>query len=179
MSDEPLLPFDPIAEARRHWVEHGWSDAADGMAALTSVMRVHQILLARVEGALRPLGLSFARYELLTLLSFTRNGSLPLGKIGVRLQVHAASVTNAVDRLEAEGLVERLPHASDGRVTLAKLTPKGRRTVAKATELLNAQVFTTLGWSPAQTAEVFRLLAPIRQGVGDFPTGEAVGVTER
>ena len=81
-------------------------------------------------------------------------------------------------RLEAEGLVERLPHASDGRVTLAKLTPKGRRTVAKATELLNAQVFTTLGWSPAQTAEVFRLLAPIRQGVGDFPTVEAVGVTE-
>ena len=54
---------------------------------------------------LRPFGLTFARYEVLMLLSFSTKGSLPLGKIGERLQVNAASVTNAVDRLEAQGLV--------------------------------------------------------------------------
>ena len=72
------------------------------MAAVTSVMRAHQIMLARVDDALRPLGLTFARYELLMLLQFSRTGSLPLSKIGSRLQVHPASVTNVVDRLERD-----------------------------------------------------------------------------
>lgn len=163
----PRLSFDPIAEAREHWVDHGWADAAPGMAALTSVMRVQQIFLARVEAALRPLGLTFARYELLVLLSFSRSGALPLGKIGVRLQVHPASVTNAVDRLEAERLVVRERHDSDGRVTLARITPAGRRIVARATKKLNT-VFASLGLDDAQNAELFDLLAIVRRAEGDF-----------
>ncbi len=68
------LPFDPIAEATRQWRGHGWDDAATGMAAVTSVVRVQQILMARVEEVLRPHGLTFARYELLMLLYFSRAG---------------------------------------------------------------------------------------------------------
>ena len=67
-------------------------------------------------------GLTFARYEVLMLLSFSRQGALPLGKIGERLQVNAASVTNAVDRLEADGLVTRRSNPDDGRGRLARLT---------------------------------------------------------
>lgn len=167
--DAPNLPFDPIAAARDHWLEHGWQDAADGMAALTSIMRVQQIFLARVEAVLRPLGLTFARYELLVLLSFTRQGALPLGKIGGRLQVHAASVTNAVNRLEAQGLVRREAHADDGRITLARLTAKGRRLTERATGLLNDEVFADLGVPARQVAELFDLLAGIRRAEGDYP----------
>ena len=58
------------------------------MAVVTSIMRVQQVLLARVEAVLRPLGLTFARYEVLMLLRFSRKGCLPVGKIGERLQVH-------------------------------------------------------------------------------------------
>ena len=129
---------DPIDEARRQWIEHGWADVADTMAVVTSVMRVHQLLSARMEAAMKPHGLTFARYEALQLLSFTRTGSLPLGKIGARLQVHPASVTNAIDRLEADGLVRRGPHPTDGRTTLATITTRGRRLAAKATVDLNA-----------------------------------------
>jgi len=168
VASSPKLPFDPISEAHRHWLEHGWTQAAGGMAALTSIMRVQQILLGRVESQLRRFDLTFARYELLTLLSFSRTGSLPLGKIGVRLQVHAASVTNAVNRLEAEGLVTRVPHPDDGRVTLAQLTPKGRRLAAKATKVLNETVFGDLGLPPDETEQLFGLLAAIRRHEGDF-----------
>src|SRR5256885_7738193 len=98
------LAFDPVREAERHWRDHGCEDAATGMAAVTSIMRAQQILLARVDDALKAFDLTFARFELLRLLAFSRTGALPLGKIGQRLQVHAASVTNAVDRLEAQGL---------------------------------------------------------------------------
>ena len=103
------------------------------MAVVTSIMRLQQVFLARADAVLRPLGLTFARYEVLMLLSFARRDALPLGKIGERLQVNAASVTNAVDRLEADGLVARRSNPDDGRVTLAALTPSGRRTATEAT----------------------------------------------
>ena len=109
------LGFDPIARAREQWVEQGWGPAADGMAAITSLMRAHQIVLARVEATLKPLGVTFARYEVLMLLWFSRRGSLPMKVIGSRLQVHPTSVTNAVDRLEDAGLVTRSTHPEDRR----------------------------------------------------------------
>lgn len=84
------------------------------MVAVTSVMRAHQILLARVEAALRPYGLSFSRYELLRLLAFSGNGTLPITKASDRLQVHVTSVTHAIRRLEGDGLVERAPHPPTG-----------------------------------------------------------------
>ena len=88
------LDFDPIERARGQWVDSGWADAADGMAAVTSIMRAHQIVLARVEATLKPLGVTFARYEVLMLLWFSKRGSLPMKIIGSRLQVHPTSVTN-------------------------------------------------------------------------------------
>jgi len=162
------LSFDPIDEARRQWNEHGWTDAADGMAVVTSIVRADQILLARIDAILREIDLTFARYELLVLLDFSRRGALPLGKMGVRLQVHPASVTNAVDRLEQHGLVERVPHPDDGRTTLATLTPAGRRLVHQATRLLNAQVFADLGLDDDEQRQLFALLRKVRGAAGDF-----------
>lgn len=168
MAETRALPFDPIAEARRQWVEHGWEHAADGMAVITSIIRVEQLLLGRIEALLRPVGLTFARYELLVLLDFSRRSEMPLGKLGARLQVHPASVTNAVNRLEADGLVVRVPHPEDGRATLARITPEGRRTAARATDLLNEQVFSDLGWSDEELDVLFRLLRNFREAAGDF-----------
>ena len=119
------LPDDPIELARQHWVERGWNGAADGMAFVTSIMRIQQELLSRIDGELQSFGLTFARYEVLMLLEFTRKGYLPLGKIGERLQVHPASVTNVVQRLTDDGFVRRIPNPDDGRSTLAAITPEG------------------------------------------------------
>lgn len=162
------LPFDPVEEARRRWAEQGWAPAADGMAAVTSLMRAQQIVLARVEAVLRPLGLTFARYEVLMLLLFSRRGSLPLARIGERLQVHPASVTNAVDRLEASGLVARAPHPSDRRTTLAALTDAGRDLATRATQALNAEVFERPGLSGPQVDALVGVLAALRRDAGDF-----------
>lgn len=167
MNSAPL-PFDPIAEAARNWGEQGWHDAAPGMAFVTSVVRVHQILLARIDQCLDPFGLTFSRFEVLMLLLFTRKGSLPLGKIGVRLQVHAASVTNAIDRLEASGLVVREPHPTDGRTTLARITPAGRRLARKAAAVLNRDVFAQPGLPPADLRTAMNTLTAMRQTAGDF-----------
>lgn len=150
--------MDPIDEAQRQWEAHGWADAAPGMAALTSVIRAQQVVLARVDEQLGPFGLTFARYELLRLLAFTRHGELPLGKLGQRLQVHPTSITSAVNRLEAQGFVERRAHPTDGRTTLAAITDAGRDVVERATEVLNREVFTDIGLSPREITQLRRLL---------------------
>jgi DNA-binding MarR family transcriptional regulator len=162
------LPFDPIEEARRQWVAHGWDDAADGMAAVTSVMRAEQVFLSRVDEVLRPFKLTFARYEALMLLSFSRRGSLPLSKIGQRLQVHPTSVTNTIDRLEGQGFVRRVPHPTDRRTTLAEITDAGRALAERATKAVNGGVFAATGMSQTDLNELFRLLRRLRRAAGDF-----------
>src|SRR5579885_846002 len=111
------------------------------MRAATSIMRAHQLLLSRLDAMLKPHGLTFARYEALVLLKFSRRGSLPLSVIGERLMVHPTSVTNIVDRLAKQGLVERRPNPRDGRGVLASLTTEGRALVERATADLMAEGF--------------------------------------
>ncbi|HEX7321325.1 MAG TPA: MarR family transcriptional regulator [Mycobacterium sp.] len=159
---------DPIAEARANWERAGWGDVADGMVAVTSVMRAHQILLARVEAALRPFDLTFSRFELLRLLAFSRSGALPIGKASDLLQVHVTSVTHAIRRLEAAGLVDRLPHPTDGRTTLVAITDLGRSTVEAATETLNERVFADIGMSARESRALSAAIQTLRHHAGDF-----------
>ncbi|ALE06712.1 MarR family transcriptional regulator [Arthrobacter sp. ERGS1:01] len=168
MAPASPLPMDPIAEARRQWIVHGWSDAADGMAAFSSVMRAHQIMYSRVDALLKPLGLSYARLELLRLLSFSRDGALPMASASTRLQVHPTSITNVVDRLEKDGLVRREAHPTDGRATLVVVTDTGRILVEEATAVLNSGVFTDPGIPAGDLRTMTAILARFRRASGDF-----------
>jgi len=165
------LRFDPVDEARRHWEARWAAEPSRAMAAVTSIMRAQQVLMARLNDLLRPAGLTFPRYEALMLLSFTRTGALPLGKIGERLQVHRTSVTNIVDKLEADGLVRRVPHAEDRRATLAEITPAGRETAQRATAALNDAAFGIDALGNDEQEAVTALLRALRVDAGDFVDG--------
>ncbi|HEV7773719.1 MAG TPA: MarR family transcriptional regulator [Conexibacter sp.] len=167
MSGAPLS-FDPIEEATRQWREHWGAASAPPMAAVTSIMRAHQILVARLNETLTPHELSFARYEALMLLFLSRRGSLPLGKMGARLQVHPASVTNLIDGLERVGYATRTPHPSDRRTTLAAITARGREVAAAATEALNEMRFGTAPLRRADLVAVTDVLRELRSGADDF-----------
>lgn len=162
------LPFDPIAEARQHWEDRWGPQPGPSMAAVTSIMRAQQLLLASLNEALKPFGLTFARYEALMLLLFSRSGGLPLGKIGERLQVHPTSVTNIIDQLESGGFVRRVPHESDRRTTLAELTKEGRRAAEKATKVLNDASFFTGPLGPRELDNLSTTITKLRQQAGDF-----------
>jgi DNA-binding MarR family transcriptional regulator len=162
------LRFDPIGEAQRQWDAHWGGEATAAVGAVTSIMRVHQILMARLNELLKPWNLTFPRYEALMLLLYSREGELPLGKIGERLQVHRASVTNVIDRLADQGLIERVPAESDRRSVLARITPMGRRAAEDATRRLNAERFGTQPLSDRRCQELFRVLEPLRRQAGDF-----------
>jgi DNA-binding MarR family transcriptional regulator len=165
-------PFDPISEAHRQWSSR-WPEHADHMAAVTSVMRVQQLLLSRIEDTLKPYGLTFAAYEALQLLAFTRTGSLPMGKMGERLMVHPASVTNVINRLEGRGLVERQPSRSDRRVVLATITQDGQALALEATTALNQAAFGLPDITPQEAARVTAMLHNVRITAGDVETGDS------
>jgi DNA-binding MarR family transcriptional regulator len=158
--------FDPIAEAHAHW-RRRWPEA-ERMAAATAVIRVQQIVMATVERALAPFELTFARYEALVLLAFTRHGRLPMGKMGVRLQVHPTSVTNAIDRLEHQGLVRRVEDPLDRRSRLAEITPAGRELVERATEAVVATRFGLGMLGDEELGRLSRTLLAVRRAADDL-----------
>lgn len=160
------LGFDPIAVAAQQWGKR-WS-AVDEMHAVTSIMRAQQLLIARLDALLKPHELTFSRYEALVLLTFSREGELPLGKMGERLQVHATSVSSLVQRLQASGYVNRTRHPDDGRTFLAVITDKGREVVEKATADLTRDKFGIGALDAAQLTEVSADLRILRQAAGDF-----------
>src|SRR3954454_14634329 len=163
------LKVDPIAEARRQWTAR-WPEAPlAAMEAVTSVMRAQQVLLGHLNERLRPFGLTFPRYEALMLLLFSREGALPLGKVGERLQVHRTSVTNTIDKLEADGLVRRVPHDEDRRTTLPAITEEGRRVALAATEDLHDAQFGLGALGEDEQEALTRLLRGLRVAAGDFP----------
>nr|WP_026339755.1 MarR family transcriptional regulator [Gulosibacter faecalis] len=168
MAQRKPLRVDPIAQAKRNWLDHGWEDAALGMSVVTSVVRAHQLMLGEIEATLKPLKLSFARFELLRLLAFTREGRMPTASVISRLQVHPTSVSSAVDRLATAGFVEREPHPTDGRATMLVITDSGREAVEAATAQLNEHVFVPLGEPADDATELVRILARFRKQAGDY-----------
>jgi DNA-binding MarR family transcriptional regulator len=157
---------DPIALAEAHWLDHGWGEAAPGMRLVTTITRVQQLLHQSIDELLRP-ELTFARYEILMLLVFSKRGALPMSVIGSRLQVHAASVTSAVDRLERDGYVTRERGEGDRRQVLARITPAGRRRALAATAILNHEIFEDVGLSPTAAGRLAGSLDAMRAHHGE------------
>ncbi|MGH9133281.1 MAG: MarR family transcriptional regulator, partial [Ilumatobacteraceae bacterium] len=83
---------DPVVVAVEHWRAHGWETGWYFGAGL-SIYRTDDLIGLSDEGALRPHKLTRARHEALAVLFFSRQGEMPLGKLGERLLVHPTSVT--------------------------------------------------------------------------------------
>jgi DNA-binding MarR family transcriptional regulator len=159
------LVYDPVQASRERWIQQGWQDSAAGMAAVVSVMRAEQIFLNRASTILRPLGLTFARYQVLGMLRWA--GPLTLGAVGHRLWITPGTVTSSVDRLEAADLCRRASHPTDARATLLEITAKGRRVFDRAVEELNTDLFATVGLSDEELELLVGLLGKIRAAEGD------------
>jgi DNA-binding MarR family transcriptional regulator len=159
------LGYDPVEAARQRWIEQGWEDSAAGMAAVVSVMRAEQIFLRHATDLLRPLGLTFARYQVLGMLRWT--GPLTLGAVGRRLWITPATVTSAIDRLEGVDLCRRASHPDDARATLVEITAKGRKLFDQAVDRLNDGLFGNVELTPEEIDQLVRLVAKIRAAEGD------------
>lgn len=73
-----------------------------------------------------------ARTDFAALEVLLHKGALPVNTIARKVLLTSGSMTTAVDRLEARGLVRRTDSPSDGRVTLVDLTTEGRSLISQA-----------------------------------------------
>lgn len=169
MPKDLRLPFDPIARAGELWRARWGSTSQSGpMVTATSIMRVQQLLLAEFDAIAGRHGLTFARYEALVLLAFSRKGRLSMGRIGERLMVHPTSATNTVQRLAAQGFVERVANPADRRGALAVITDTGRMAMEATTADLEASGFGLRMLSSTDQQTLFSLLRRVRLAAGDF-----------
>lgn len=163
------LAYDPVEASRERWIQQGWAGTSSGMAAVVSVMRAEQIFLRRATDTLRPLGLTFARYQVLGMVRWA--GPLTLGAVGHGLWITPGTVTSAIDRLEAADLCRRVSHPTDARATLVEITAKGRRLFDRAVEKLNADLFGTVGLADDELDLLVGLIGKLRAADGDVVAG--------
>src|SRR6266480_641903 len=150
-------PFDVVEASRRVWLEQWDPEAASGMAVYTAILRSYQLLSDQVNKVISSHDLTFARYEVLAWLATDPESSLTLSWISKTLRIPPATVTNIIDRLEADKLIRRVPHPSDARTTLAVITPRGQKAAINATLDLNATVYERVGLSPKKRSQLVDL----------------------
>jgi DNA-binding MarR family transcriptional regulator len=148
------------------------------MAVFTAILRSYQLLNDQAEQVVRGHGLTFARYEVLTWLATDPESSLTLSWISKTLRIPPATVTDIIDRLEADKLVRRVPHPSDARTTLAVITARGRRVADDATRDLNTTVYEPVGLSERKRALLVELLGELRAHGNEFDVAQSNAVIE-
>ena len=162
------IASDPTDAIESQWREHGWGAAAPGVQTVVALFRSSRLVTNRIDLVLRPLNLTFARYEILMMLSFSVPGELPITKIGDLLQVHPTSISSAMDRLVKSGFAKRVRDGRDGRVVQASITESGREQAEEATQRLNEEVFECLGISEPGVQQLWSVLRAFRANAGDF-----------
>lgn len=161
--DMPINPAlaDPVLEAEANWARDGLVDGPWFRAAF-SIYRTSELIRQSNDDALRPLRLTHVRHEALAVLYFSHAGEMAMGQLSERLLVHPTSVTSTIDTLQRLGYVRRVPHPTDRRATLARITPKGRRAVETSIDAMATARCGVGALSTTQARRVFNLLAKVR-----------------
>ena len=111
-----------------------------------SLVHAAHAIETRVEEALQAVGLSSPKFIALTHL-VQAGETLSLSECASKMTCVRSNITQLVDRLEADGLVQRVDHPNDRRGVLAEVTPLGRERQAagaRAVEKVESEFARTL-----------------------------------
>lgn len=105
----------------------------DEMRAWQGLLHAHEQVVRTLDAELRERhGISFGAYDVLLRLARVTDGTLRMTELAERVMVPPSSLTRKVDRLVADGLVERNRSDRDSRLMLVRLTASGRGLVRRA-----------------------------------------------
>ncbi len=122
---------------------------------LMGVVRAAEIFKRAHSGIFRNYGLSFPQYNVLRVLEASKKGHNKISDVSRIMLVPGANMTGIAKRLEKGGFIRRQSDPNDERVTILKITPKGKKTLMqienKKDEWLARQL---RGFSPEEKLEL-------------------------
>ncbi len=144
---------------------------------LGEAMRALTAEAARMDAAVaRRFGLSDT--DLMALGELELAGGRTPGQLGARLGLTSGAVTALADRLERHGLVERLPHPSDRRSSLLRVTAHAVGFAREAYAPLGAEGAALLAsFTPAERAAILRFLDAAGDLVRRHADAQAAGAS--
>lgn len=158
---------DPVQWVKFYW-EQGSKEDPHTFLAMSSVLRLHQLMTSAMEAELKEhFGLSLSDYLMLKTLEMSDTGTRLLSRVAWNMLVHATTVTIMTDRLEARGLLVREAHPRDRRATLVTITAEGRKLVGAATKALSKLNYGLPGLTAERAKQLVEFIAPIRSAAGD------------
>lgn len=158
---------DPVQWVKFYW-EQGSKEDPHPFLAMSSVLRLHQLMTSAMEAELKEhFGLSLSDYLMLKTLEMSDTGTRLLSRVAWNMLVHATTVTIMTDRLEARGLLVREAHPRDRRATLVTITAEGRKLVGAATKALSKVNYGLPGLTAERAKQLVEFIAPIRSAAGD------------
>jgi DNA-binding MarR family transcriptional regulator len=161
----PSAP-DSIDWMKARWHEHGEPLPAK-FAAMASILRTAAVLTEQLDEALKQRSLTRTAYLLLITLEMSDDLQRPMGQLSKILLVHPTTVTAVSDQLAKQRLLRRIPHPSDRRTILLRLTPAGQAAVRKASEHLAKMGFGLDGVSEGLADRLSNDLRSVRRALGD------------
>lgn len=133
-------------------------------ADLATLLHAAAAAQENVEARLGAMGLSLAKLAALKALS-NAGESLPLTQLAERLSCVKSNITQLVDRLEADGLVQRQADPHDRRARLATLTAAGRKACREGSQVHAAAEQRLLRkLSASESRQLAELLKKIQSG---------------
>ncbi len=146
------------------YVRAGMGEELDTVLVF-NLLRTHSYLEQFIDADLRAQRLTAAQFNVLLVLDAAPNRELQMGQIGRRLVVTKSNVTGLIDRLERQGLVDRV-ECDDRRARRVRLTESGRELLAEAvprhTELMRQL---TDGLGEREKRSLVRLLSKLRRAL--------------
>jgi MarR family 2-MHQ and catechol resistance regulon transcriptional repressor len=94
------------------------------------MMKAMRALTRYAAAGIEETGLGLSDFGVLEVL--LHKGPLPVNTIGPIVDLTPGSISTAVDRLVAKGMVSRVESAEDRRVRIVALTPRGKDSIVSA-----------------------------------------------
>jgi DNA-binding MarR family transcriptional regulator len=143
------------------------ADAIEVFLALLRSVRVHRTAVQRqIETLGLDVGMTGARYTLLMTLYFSRENLLAQNALSKELNVSRTNITNLIDGLERDGLVERIPNPTDRRVSYARLTQAGYDLCVKLMPVMTTLMQSaTRGFNEEERIQLKELLYRVQRNI--------------
>jgi DNA-binding MarR family transcriptional regulator len=154
---------DSIEELVQAWQRERPDLESWPFAIFGRIWRLSASLLGDAERWLAPIGLTFESFSLIVTL---RRAGAPFEMNPTALYreslLSSGAITNRIDRVEAQGLVKRLPDPNDRRGTIVRLTQKGRSLADRAIKLhFEALAVSLSALDKAERAQLSALLGTL------------------